>query len=578
MVHEYGGQSYAVRDGVVVFSNFEDQRLYLLDRDGVITPLTAEPATPRSVRFADHNITPDGRWVVCVRERHGIDGVEGALGVVNDIVAIPLNTTLKIVVLAQGNDFYLAPRLSPDGRRLAYLTWNHPNMPWDGTELFVADLDESLNVTGSSRVAGGVNESISQPTFRRDGVLVYLSDRTGFWNLYDEKEGPLFPIEAECGGPDWVFGQSSYVHADNGEIIVAYTRNAKNQLVIVNQEGARELDLRLTNFSSLALTDSGDLIALGASASDPLAVLRIDLADGATRVVRTSRELSIDPAYISTPRHFSFPTTDGLEAYALYYPPKNQDFQGAPGERPPLIVQSHGGPTANARQIFDPEIQFWTSRGFAVVDVDYGGSTGYGRAYRERLNGRWGIVDVDDCTNAALHLASRGRVNPRHMVIHGGSAGGYTTLACLVFRHVFAAGASYFGVSDLAALAADTHKFESRYLDRLIGPYPEAKEVYEARSPLKHASDLKVPVIFFQGLDDRIVPPNQAQMMVDALHVHGIPAAYLTFAGEGHGFRGAEAITRSIEAELYFYSRVLDLTVSDTIEPVPIVDSLLLIH
>ena len=326
------------------------------------------------------------------------------------------------------------------------------------------------------------------------------------------------------------------------------------------------------------MTDSGKIIALGGSARDPLGVIQIDLNDNSTKTLRASRELSIDPGYISIPRHMSFPTTDGLDAYALYYPPKNNDFQGAPGERPPLIVQSHGGPTASARQVFDPEIQYWTSRGFAVVDVDYGGSTGYGREYRERLTGRWGIVDVEDCTNAALYLVARGRVDRRHIVIHGGSAGGYTTLACLVFKHIFAAGASYYGVSDLVSLATDTHKFESHYLDKLIGPYPAAKATYDERSPLVHARDMRVPVIFFQGLDDMIVPPNQAQMMVDALHVHGIPSAYLTFAGEGHGFRGATAIKRSIEAELYFYSRVLGLDVADSIEPVIIVDSLLLTH
>lgn len=577
-VHEYGGQCYAVHQGVVYFSNFVDQRLWRRSLDGEITPLTEEPPVARTIRFADPVVTPDGRHVVCVRERHGVNGIEGAHGVVNDIVAIPSDGTGELQVLASGNDFYLAPRCSPDGRRLVYVTWNHPNMPWDGTELFSVDLTADLATSNASLIAGGLEESVSQPRFGKDGTLFYLSDRSGFWNLYSESRTAIFPIEAECGGPDWQFGQATYAIGDDHEITVAFSRAGTMRLAVITKQSVREIDHPLTSFASISRTSQGQLVALAGSARDPLALVRIDPADGATTVIRSSRDLTIDPSYISTPRHMTFPTNDGLDAYALYYPPKNKDFQSAPGERPPLIVQSHGGPTANARQLFDPEIQYWTSRGFAVVDVDYGGSTGYGRAYRERLAGKWGIVDVDDCTNVATHLAERGRVDRRRMVIHGGSAGGYTTLACLTFRSVFSAGASYFGVSDLASLARDTHKFESRYLDKLVGPYPEEETTYTERSPLFHARDLKCPVIFFQGLEDMIVPAPQAQLMVDALHTHGVPAAYLTFEGEQHGFRKASTIIRSIEAELYFYSRVLDITLSEEIEPVEIFDASLLIH
>lgn len=577
LVHEYGGQSFALGTDSLFFANLSDQRLYRRDQDGAFSPITPESTAPRALRYADPVVTPDQHYVVCVRERHGVNGVEGALGVVNDIVAVPTDGTGAINVLASGNDFYLAPRVSADGSRLAYVTWNHPNMPWDGTELWIADLDDG-HVGGARLIAGGTDESISQPRFSPDGTLIYLSDRSGFWNLYDEMGNALLPLEAECGGPDWNFGQSSYVITKNNSIIVAYSHEGGQQLGSVRDGVVDPWPSQLSSFSSLALTDNQHLVSTAGSASVPLAIVSIDPSDYTTTVIRQSREMNIDPGYISTPRHLTFPTSGGESAYALYYSPKNKDFQGAPGERPPLIVQSHGGPTSNARQLFDPEIQFWTSRGFAVVDVDYGGSTGYGRAYRERLTGKWGITDVDDCTNVAEYLAKRGRVDHRRMVIHGGSAGGYTTLACLTFRSTFSAGASYYGVSDLASLATDTHKFESRYLDKLVGPYPEAQAIYRERSPLEHARELKQPVIFFQGLEDEIVPPSQAERMVDALHTHGIPAAYLAFAGEQHGFRNAATIIRAIEAELYFYGRVLGFSPADKIEPVTIFDDSLLIH
>lgn len=576
-VHEYGGRSYAVHGSTVYFSNFADQRIYRRDPSGTISAITAEPETPLTTRYADHVVTPDGSALICVRERHGMNGLDGAAGVINDIVSIPTDGVGEPSVLASGADFYLAPRVSHDGRRLVYLTWDHPNMPWDGTSLYSISLD--ANEAGiAAYIAGGPSESISQPRFGEDGVLYYLSDRSGFWNCYDEHHTPRYPVDADCGGPDWQFGQSSYQVGDDGSLIISFAREGKMQLTVVEKGDARELDHDMSEFSSLAIDGHKRLVALAGSATSPLAIIRVDVTDGTTTTLAKSRELQIDPGYISTPRHLRFPTSDGLEAFALYYPPKNADFQGAPGERPPLIVQSHGGPTASARHVFDPEIQFWTSRGFAVVDVDYGGSSGYGRAYRDRLNGKWGIVDVDDCTNVATYLADRGRVDRRRLIIHGGSAGGYTTLSCLTFRNIFAAGASYFGVSDLAALASDTHKFESRYLDKLVGRLPEDQDIYRERSPLYHARNLKCPVIFFQGLEDAVVPPPQAENMVAALHNQGVPAAYVTFEGEQHGFRKATSIIRSIEAELYFYSRVLDFAIADDIAPVEIADSSLLIH
>ncbi len=578
LVHEYGGLCYCVANGRVYFSNLSDQRIYVRDASGSITALAPTAESDQSTRYADFVATDDGHWLIAVRERHGVNRVAGAAGVVNDLVRIPLDHEGPVEVLASGNDFYSSPRLAPDGHRLVYLTWNHPDMPWDATELFSIDPNAAGPSSSAQRIAGGPGESISQPRFGPDGRLFYISDRSGFWNLYDESGAAIFPIAADCAEPDWQFGQSSYAILGDGSVAVAYAQDAAMKIAVTDGGVTRELPLRLSYLSSIHIDAADQIIALAGSALDPLAVVAIDPNTGETRVLKRSRQMSLDAGYISSPRHMTFATTGDEEAHALYYPPKNRDYQGAPGERPPLIVQSHGGPTASARQLFDPTIQYWTSRGFAVVDVDYGGSSGYGRAYRERLSGRWGIVDVDDCTNAALTLAKRGRVDRRRLIIHGSSAGGYTTLACMTFRSVFAVGASYYGISDLSALARETHKFESHYVDRLIGRWPEEESTYRERSPLFHARQLKCPVIFFQGLEDRVVPPEQAEVMVAALHTHGVPSAYIAFEGEQHGFRGAASIIRSIEAELYFYGQVLDIEVADDIEPVEIADASLLIH
>lgn len=578
LVHEYGGLCYCVDNGRVFFSNFSDQCIYLRDRKGSIDPLAVTKAADQSTRYADFVVTNDSRWLIAVRERHLVNDIEGALGVVNDLVKIPIDGDGPIEVLASGNDFYASPRLSPNGRRLVYLSWNHPNMPWDETELYSIDLDEDYQPAPAQLVSGGRQESIGQPRFGRDGRLFYISDRSGFWNLYDETGATIFPIEAECAEPDWQFGQSSYAIVDDNTFVVAYAREASMKIAFIDDNGPRDLGHPLSYFASIHIDARGRIISLGGSAKDPTAVIAIDPLTNETLVLRMSRKMNIDPGYISTPRHMTYLTTGDLVTHALYYSPKNRDYQGSPGERPPLIVQSHGGPTASTRQLFDPEIQYWTSRGFAVVDVDYGGSSGYGRAYRERLVRNWGIVDVDDCTNAAIALAERGRVDRRRLIIHGKSAGGYTTLACMTFRNVFAVGASYYGISDLSALAKETHKFESRYTDKLIGRYPEDESIYQDRSPLFHARQLKCPVIFFQGLEDQVVPPSQAEVMVTALHTHGVPAAYIGFEGEQHGFRMKDSIIRSIEAELYFYGQVLDIAIADDIEPVKIFDASLLIH
>ena len=457
---------------------------------------------------------------------------------------------------------------------LAWLTWDHPRMPWDGTELWVGDLQPDGSVTDPRPVAGGRDESIFQPEWSPSCQLHFASDRTGWWNLYrleGDEPRPLAPMEAEFGVPQWVFGLSRYTFLPDGSIACLYARDGFEHLALLRAgEPLQRLDLPYTTYSGVH--SSGDtLVFTAASPTEAAAVIRMDLRTQKREVLGRSMSHDFDASYLSRPRPITFPTENGkATAYALYYPPHNKDYTGALGEKPPLIVASHGGPTAMTTAQLSLEIQFWTSRGFGYVDVNYGGSTGYGRPYRERLKGNWGIVDTEDCINAARYLAEQGEVDGQRLAIRGGSAGGYTTLCALVFHDDFAAGASYYGVADCEALATDTHKFESRYLDGLIGPYPEARDVYRKRSPIHYAEELSCPVILFQGLEDRVVPPAQAEEMASALRAKGLPFAYLAFEGEQHGFRKAETIQRTLEAELYFYSKVFGFPLAEQIEPVPI--------
>jgi dipeptidyl aminopeptidase/acylaminoacyl peptidase len=570
-VHEYGGGAYVVHGSTVWFSNFGDQRLYRQDAGQDPRPITPEPGIPAGLRYADACLTRDGGLVLCVRERHEAEGVEAT----NELVALPADGSGEARVIASGHDFFSSPRISPDGRRLAWLAWDHPRMPWDGTELWLADLAEDGSVSNERRLAGGPEESIFQPEWSAAGELYFVSDRTGWWNLYRCRGGSteaLAPMDAEFGAPQWGFGMSTYAFLGDGRIAAIMSRGGIDQLVFVRPgEPIQTADLPYTAYAR-RLRSSGDvLVFTAASPTESAAVVRFDAASGAGEILGRSLAHEPDPRSVSRPRSIVFPTGDGEEtAYAIYYPPANADYTGPPGDRPPLIVESHGGPTAMALAQLSLETQFWTSRGFGVVDVNYGGSTGFGRAYRERLKGTWGIVDTQDCISAARYLAEQGEVDGRRLVIRGGSAGGYTTLCALVFHDDFAAGASYYGVADCEALATDTHKFESRYLDGLIGPYPQAKDVYYARSPIHFVERLSCPVILFQGLEDRVVPPSQAERMVEVLRAKGLPVAYLAFEGEQHGFRKAETIQRTLEAELYFYSRVFGFPLSEQIEPVTI--------
>ncbi len=565
LVHEYGGRCYDVRGSTVYFSNFADQRLYRLEIGEDPVALTPEPPSPRSWRYADPVISPDGTFLVCVRERH-----EGE--VLNDLVAIAADGSTEPVVVAEGHDFFSSPTFSPDGRRLAYVAWDRPNMPWDTTVLYEVELGEHADVTSRRTVVANPNESVIQPKYDALGTLIFVSDRTDWWNLYrDTPSGPvaLYPLEAEFGRPAWLFGFSDYAPLINGSLVAAWQAPDGSHLGVLDATGMHEVALDWPIIGSVG-TDGVDFVGLVASPVKPAAVVRVDLNSGEQTVLATSFVNSVDPAYLSVPQPIEFATENALTAHALYYPPSNPDFEGPVGEAPPLIVSSHGGPTSSCSAALSYSIQYWTSRGFAVVDVNYGGSSGYGRAYRERLKDAWGIVDLDDCVNAARYLGESNRANPEAFLIHGGSAGGYTTLCALTFRDVFAAGASYFGVGDLGALARDTHKFESRYLDGLVGPWPEARAIYEKRSPIFHTDLLRTPMILFQGLEDAIVPPAQAESMAEALRAKGVPFAYLAYEGEQHGFRQAKNIMRTAEAELSFYAHVLGFTPADDIEPLTI--------
>jgi dipeptidyl aminopeptidase/acylaminoacyl peptidase len=561
-VHEYGGGAYTVADGVVYFANFQDQRVYRTAAGAQGPGIAPVPVTPEGQCFyADLRIDRQRQQLICVREDHTRAGEP-----INTLVRIPLTgEPTPGEILAEGYDFYATPRLSPDGARLAWIAWRHPQMPWDGTDLWVADVTPEGTLANARQIAGSKTESIYQPGWSPDGVLYFVSDLDGWWKLYrargDSMEAVVRnpPAAAEFGRPQWVFGTATWAFADPDRIIAAYTRFGRWHLASVHVHTGllSPLPTEMAPLEWMAATPQHVVLVTG-SHDRPDAVVRLDLTRFYLEELRRASLVDIDAGYISTPEPIEFPTEHGRTAHAFFYAPRNKSFVAPRGDRPPLIVIGHGGPTTAAKATFDLMIQFWTSRGFAVADVNYGGSSGYGRDYRQRLHGQWGIVDVADIVHAAHHLVTQGKVDVRKLIVRGGSAGGYTTLAALTFYPgVFAVGASYYGISDVEVLARDTHKFESRYLDTLIGPYPEMKDVYRARSPIHHVDRLACALILFQGLEDKVVPPNQSQMMADAVRAKGLPVEYLTFEGEQHGFRRADTIVRALEAELAFYQRVL---------------------
>jgi dipeptidyl aminopeptidase/acylaminoacyl peptidase len=621
-VHEYGGGAYLVVNGEIYFSNFADQRIYRVGGSNRLRqgyggpPKLHAKAEEQELPYA---ITPAGNWfyadatfdarrrrLICVREDHSHEspakaghhedsepteaGHDDRREPMTTLVSIPVDGPESAGdVIASGYDFYSTPRLSPDGSELAWLSWRHPQMPWDGTELWVANVTASGSLDGARRVAGGPTESIYQPGWSPDGALYFVSDRDGWWKIYridgtrdsglgtrDRSEVHALianpPTDAEFGRPQWVFGTATWAFAGPSRLVVSYTRAGRWHLATVDVESGvmSSLAQGLEPHDWLTTTPTHAMVAAGSTIS-PDALVRIDLATGAVETLQASSTLELDEAHISVPEPVEFETDGGLTACAFFYPPRHAGCSGPAGERPPLIVISHGGPTTATNATLDLRVQYWTSRGFAVADVNYGGSSGYGRPYRQRLNRQWGIVDVADTVNVARHLVAQGKADPKRLIVRGGSAGGYTTLAALTFHPgEFKAGASYYGISDIEVLARDTHKFESRYLDTLVGPYPAARDVYRARSPIHFVDRLSCALILFQGLEDKVVPPNQSEMMADAVRAKGIPVAYLAFEGEQHGFRKASTIIRSLEAELFFYGAVFGFAPADAIERVSI--------
>jgi dipeptidyl aminopeptidase/acylaminoacyl peptidase len=516
-----------------------------------------------------------------VHEHHPPGG-RGAIDVVNEVVALDALEPSTPEVLVNGPDFVSSPRWSPDGDRLCWVEWDHPNMPWDGTRLIVREIS-----TGEETlVAGGPEESVSEPRWRSDGSLAFISDRTGWWSLYvsslDGSEvEPLIELEAEIGVPAWVFGNSRYALLADGRIVFAYTRDGVDRTAVRLPDGTvDDLDLAFSLVRAVCPVGPASVAVVAATLTSEASVSRVELGDGpqiaamsTLRPARDLEELGVPVGLISVPEAIEYPSAGGRTAHALLYRPTNPAFEGPAGELPPLYVAVHGGPTSAARPTLDLEAQYWTSRGFMIVAVNYGGSTGYGREYRDLLKPTWGIVDVEDCIVAARWLAEQGEVDPSRICIAGGSAGGFTTLACLARAETpFAAGGDYFGVADLEALATDTHKFESRYLDGLVGPYPAARQVYRERSPIDHVDEFSRPLIVLQGLEDEIVPPNQATMIVEALKQKRVPVAYVAFAGEQHGFRQEANVRRSLDSELSFYAQVMgfELPEAEGIEPVAV--------
>ncbi|BBL81113.1 peptidase [Rubrobacter xylanophilus] len=562
--HGYGGGAFAALGETVVFSNLEDGRLYRLD-GGVPRPITP----PAGARYADLRLDAERERVICVREDHSGDGPR------DEIVAVPLDGRHPPEVLFSGPDFLASPRLSPDGSRLAWLSWDLPNMPWDGTWLWTAELDAAGRPAGARRVAGGPSESVLQPEWSPRGLLYFVSDRAGWWNLYRlspyGRAEPVCPMKAEFGVPQWAFGLSTYAFAGENAILCAYTRRGVWRLAVVNVADRRisPLESPFTHVSQVR-AENGEGAFVGATFDGPPRVVRLELPGSGPEEVYRPAGPEVEPGYLSVPEVVEVPSGDGARVHAFLYRPANAAFTGPPGERPPLLVQAHGGPTGAARPHFSPEVQYWTSRGFAVLDVNYAGSTGFGRAYRERLRGRWGVAEVEDCAAAARHAAAAGEADEERLIIRGWSAGGYTALAALASRGEFAAGASYFGPSDLEAFVRKTHRFESRYLEGLVGPYPERADLYRERSPLHRAGEIRSPLILFQGLEDEVVPPEQSRLLYERLRDGGVPVALLEFEGEGHGFRRERSLRRALEAELHFYSRVLRIPLPDPVEPVEI--------
>ncbi|MCI0564364.1 MAG: prolyl oligopeptidase family serine peptidase [Nitrososphaera sp.] len=569
LVHEYGGGSYVVYGDSIFFCNFTDQRIYRQTDLQEPAPITQKGA----YRYADAIVDRPRDRLVCVREDHSNKQTEPANSIVS--ICISSDAVGESLILVEGADFYSSPRLSAKGDVLAWVSWSHPNMPWDRSTLSVAGVDAVGAIGEAFVVAGGSTESVLQPEWADDGTLYFLSDRSGWWNLYRFRDGHVEPVvcaPAEFGGPHWLFRESYYCVLSDDKVICTYKSSGVSYLAVVDTVDGRiqNLELPLTSISYLR-ANSERAVFLGASPEEFPAVMELNLNTKAVSPIRRSSVLALDQGYLSVPQAIEFPTDDGMNAHGFFYPPVNKDYLvTTDGELPPLIVIMHGGPTSACDNGLKLTTQYWTSRGFAILDVNYRGSVGFGRKYRELLYGNWGVSDVHDCVGGAQHLADIGLVDKTRLIIRGGSAGGYTALSALSSGNIFRAGASYAGVSDLEIFIKETHKFESHYLDKLIGPYPECRELYRSRSPINSVEKVSCPVIFFQGVEDQVVLPSQAEKMFEALRNKGIRVAYVTFEGEQHGFRKASSIKRSLEAELYFYSVVFGFELGESVTAIPV--------
>lgn len=555
-VHEYAGGDFWGRGEYLLFADDSNQQLCLQNLNtNNVDIITPEPPVKRSLRYSNGQVAPNSSYTVCVHERHEADEV------INELIVISLSAPYTKRVVAQGNDFYSNPLISPDGKQLCWICWNHPNMPWDETELWLADISESGEISNPRKVAGGDQVSVYHPFWSADNQLFYVADPKGWWHIYslDNPDKPVHEqLEIEFGLPQWVFGCRTVQWMDDNNLVAIGTRKGQQALYQINLESG-DIEIfsdQWTAFNGQMVSAEGHLYFMAANPQTGEAVYQLDLQ---SRKAHQLTEIEGDQLtdYISEPEHLEFPTSGNQTAYGYFYPPKNPEYQAPADEKPPLIVMSHGGPTGMTDNGLNLTIQYWTSRGFAVADVNYRGSTGYGRAYRDSLKGQWGILDVDDCIAMGQHLADEGLIDGTRMAIRGGSAGGYTTLCALTFHDAFKAGMSRYGVAELVSLSQDSHKFEIRYLDSVVGPYPECADLYHERSPVNHTELLSCPILILQGLDDKVVPPNQAEAMVKALKEKGLPYEYITFEGEGHGFRKPETIIKAFTAELEFYQKHL---------------------
>lgn len=566
-VHEYGGGAFAILDDIMVFTNDDDGGIYC-----VMSGKEARRINPTtdSRRYADFVIDKIRRRVICVAEE-----VSATASLTeNYLISFDLMGLQPGQVLASGRDFYASPQINLNGNRITWLAWDFPNMPWDGCELWLADYDDQGLIGSAKKITGGISESIFQPQWSDDSKLYFVSDRSGWWNLYcydNKKISCVLSMDAEFGLPQWIFGMSTYGFASDHKIVCSFQQDGSSHLAVIDSQSKhiRPLSYPVSDISDLQVCGRY-AVFIAASPTTMSAIYRLEIETGECELVYSPQENILDQAAVSLPQPMKYPAADGSQVHAFYYPPVNQDYDAPEGSRPPLLVKSHGGPTAATSNGLNLKIQYWTSRGFAILDVNYRGSTGFGREYRESLKGLWGHADVEDCVFGARYLVDRGLVEEKNMAISGSSAGGYTTLCALTFYNIFAAGASYYGISNLESLVQDTHKFEARYLDSLIGPYPEQQQTYHDRSPLHYSDQLSCPIVFLQGEEDRVVPPAQAESMVNILREKKLPVAYVLFPGEQHGFRQAENIQRALEIEYYFYSKVFGFECADDIEAVMI--------